>query len=614
MSSLSITLAGQQLVLLPGTTLNLELNSALFAEEVFRGTYSYAFTLPLDENRAMFGYPEIIENLASLRRAFSGCDVEWEGHALGRHGELRIQRIKTTQVSVTVVFGLSQIARALSERKLATFSLGGTRSVVPIIYLDTASFGVPGLVQHALATVQEPEAYDYVFAPFINYTYTPEPIAGIPPGAPPVVNSWYWTPTPLFTYPEGGTFTYYIPFTVMGLPPLFGYVDPGLTPLPKLRFVLRSLFAELGVLVGADELVGELANLVMLSGYQASHEFHLAYCMPDITPKDLLLKLRKTIGLIPDVDSAGRVNLFLLQERLNADEFDDWSAIAAEQLDEREVPEAAGRRLTYTVPEDDATKAFYQTPADLPVGATAASLINLPLGGPVAETLEDQIRLVEDEQRYYRSTVQVDYAAGTFTYNWTLSGSNYRPVDVAGGGEEEAQGVTAVATVDGYNALIADSYSHAQEALFPAITRKQFIPGRPDADRGTDLQLVFFRGRQPYRISANHPNAADNPDYPLITPFNRNAKGEEVGALSLQLDGAAGTVQNFLGDWLTLMATAAPVKWRVWLTAEQLANPRLHIRKRIAGNEYFVRKISVSVPMSKPAIVELIPIPPSLGR
>lgn len=607
--SLRILLAGRQLELLPGASLSLEIHSALFAEEVFRGAYSYSFTLPLnDPNREVFGFPDVVENRADLRRAFAGCDVEWDGHALGRNGELRIRRVRPDRVEATVAFGLSQVASELSERKLASFELGGVRSVTPIVE------GIPGLVLHAVDTVNSPQLYDYVFAPFVNCHYATEATPAYPAVPFPVVNSWVFTRQALFGAPERGCFSYYIPFTVMGLPPLFEPpVQPSMTPLPKLRFVLRSVFAELGLRVESDVLTGELGQLVMLSGAQAGYEFNLADCMPNLTTKELLLKLRETIGLVPDVDALGRLHLLLLQDIVNADEYEDWTAVAAEQLDEREVSDAQGITLTYSpAADDEPAAAFYKAPARLPVGVPAATKTALPVSGPLTAIPADELRFVEDERMYYRSQVQISYGTNLFLYNWQLSGSEFLPVDIAGGGEEQAQGVTAVAVVrlDTFSSL-AD---YTEYAVYPAIKRKQFLPTQPDEDRGAELQLAFYRGRQPYAISANHPNADLNPDYPLVTPLNLNAKGEEAGTLSLQLHGEAGTVANFLGDWLRLMATATPVKWRVWLTPEQLANPRLQVRKRIAGNDYLVRKISVSVPMTRPAIVELVPIPASLGR
>lgn len=604
--SLLVRIGGQLVTLAPKTTIGLEWFNPLFDEEAVRGGYTMSFTLLLDApTRQVFGYPDMIENTAELRRRFDDCDIEEKGYQLGRAGELRVRRIKPGNVEVAVTFGLSRLVGSLA-RPLSSFSLGGVRELPVTAEVD--GFVVPAIVGHANDTVANPAEYDYVFAPLLNH-YTEEQTT--PPRLPLLLNPWTFYNQNILGMPAYGSFTYGFNLTIPGQifteGPILLYA-----PLPKLSFVVRSVLQELGVPATLPGLRGELAHLVLLVANGVTQSFSLADVVPFITLNELLDKLKKGLGLVGITNPDGRLQLELAEDLLASDDYEDWTHLAAPDFDDRDVPEVEGITLTYSVASgDEVAAAFFKAPDTIAEGAPVATVADLPTPTVLDVFFPpvEQIRFVTSTQEYYRSTVKLDLSPGAekaVEVTWARNGSVYQPVPVLGGGGEREQGFSATAM-----GVLPNLYNTAvrEDALIPALQEKPYLAGQPDADRSTSLRLGFYRGLQPYGIDPTHPMAADNPRYPLVTPFNLNAEQESVGELSLQLHGPNGTATQLLGRWLELLATATPVKRRFYLTPEHLANLKLGVKKRVAGNLYMVKQVSVSAPIEKAATVTLIPLP-----
>lgn len=607
---LTIHVAGWPLWLKPGTSLSLEINNPALDQDVVRGAYSYAFTLPLNrENRAVFGYPEVVENVADLRRVFDDCQVAQDGWVIGAGGQLRIRQVLPTALSVVIGFGLSGLAPALRERKLASFAFGGWRSVPPTETLANGAV-VPGLVHHANQVVADPARYDYVFAPVLNHSIDQAATATQPALGPLVFNPWTFTEPGLFGLPAYGSFSFSLALDIPGGAVALDYLQnlpanlfpAPMAPFPRLAYLVRSLFQELGVPVSDEALTGELAELVLLHSNLIGYAFSLAHTLPDLTATDFLQRLKTALGLVPDFGPDGRVTLRLLRDIAADAAYEEWSHLAAPAFLERAVPEVAGVTLGYELASNDpVAEAFYQPAADLPEGDAVATRADLPATG-----IREERRLVRSESQYYRCRL-VAWQAGTVLLSWEPLPATYGPVVVVPGAEAvTGQGLTATALERQPDALAG---AYVQEALLPSLAEKPYAFGQPAEERGALLRLAFYRGRQPYVVNPTHPLYARRPDYPLVTPLDQDATGTVVGEHSLQLHGEAGTVNRLLGRWLALVATATPVKRLLYLTPEHLAGLQLNRKKMIDGNLYLVQQVSVSVPITKAATVTLIPLP-----
>lgn len=602
---LRMTLAGKPLVLFPKTSMSMEYFSPFFDEDVLRGYYSLTFSIPLEGNRETFGWPDIIESVTDLRRRYTDLGIEEDGQRLGELGELRIRTVQQGRVSVAVAFGLSRIAPELKERLLTSFAFGGLREVATFVEGPISGngypFQIPGLLLHANDTVDDFEGHDYVFAPVRNH------FSELDPPLSTLVNPWSYMPNGLFGTRPNGSFQYALNIEIPGLPTPAPEPDP-YSPFLKLSYLLQAVFEELNVPVQDLGLHGELASLVLLTSARIRSHFRLADVVPALSLKEALIRVRSTIGLVLDIGPDGSVRGKLQADVLASEEFEDWSHLVPEHHDGRDIEDVTGRTLAYRVAGGDtpAETFFSQPKLDLPIGAPVDTLAELP--SPVFNDYmlvpEPELRVVVSLAAYYRSEPVYNFVTNQHTVSWKFHGSAMPAVDVAGGGEEVLQGMTATAMA--LSTAFVDP-GDGQQMLVPAFEEEPYRPGVPESVPSEQLRLAFYRGLQPTLLDGALPDPM--PVYPMVTPFNQNALSRRIGDYSLQLDGPDGTYARLIGRWLEMVATATPVKFAVRLTAEHLAVLDFSKRIRIAGNFYLVRKISVARPIVKPAIVELIPIP-----
>ncbi len=624
---LELTSDERPVALSPGTSLQLECNSPLFDEEVVKGTFSYGFNVPAPPNGPVYGWPERLDADLPPGRQLP-AELRLDGVPL-LTGTQAVRTASAKTYNVSLSGGLGAVAPALSARQLSSFAYGGVRPMPPgQPYGGGAPGGllqVPGWVAHANAVVRDPAAYDYVFAPVLAADVLPGPAA--PAGAVPVVlNPWVQVPAgDGFAYglPPGGSFAYR---GVTGYADASGAVVPVYgqlaSPFPRLRYVLRCVFEESGLPVDAARfLPGELGELVIVSpalavrtaldgdGVLQSH-FRLADALPDATVAELLLALRRGFGVVVDVDAtSGQVYTCQLGDVVAAPvgEVPDWSDRLAGAA-ERTVEDAAALRLVYqTDPDDALTKDLLaQLPDPAALGAPVATLADLPATAPLGQG--GQTRLVEAEDAYYQSTARDAGVPDAVGLTWQRLGPNLS-VDVGGaGGEDYAQGFAYTALgkapvrLDPANPAQLDAAAAAPFAQVPAMQRAGYQPDNRTAAapaRPAAVRLLFWRGLQP---------ASDGTLYPLVSPLATNQAGDAVGRYSTRLSGPAGTYQQLLRGWLEVKRRAVVVKQPLRLSVLDLARLDVKRKIRLDGNEYLVRKLSVAVPLRKPATAELVQV------
>lgn len=638
---LELSSNGRPVVLSPGTSVQLELNSPLFDEEVVRGSYSYSFSVPAPPNGPLYGFPERLDADAAPGGELP-AELRLDGLPL-LTGTQRVRSASAKKYSLNLSATLGGLATALSARALHTFAFGGERLMPPAQPMQ-----VPGWVLHANEVVRHPDAYDYVFAPVrVDDFYEPAPAPSVPPAPPTppvppaVLNPWVGNALVgnASGLPAGGTFT---PITYKGyqrlVVPLYDLFNPANSvpyrssegeplpvygsfacPFPRLRYVLRCIFQESGLAVDdARFLPGELGELVIFSPANAVRSrrdedgvvhssLHLADALPDLSVAQLLQALRRALGVVVDVDPAnGRVYSRYLRDVVAAPaaEADDWTDHLA-GLAEVEIDAARALKLVYeTDPDDAVTKDLLsQAPDPAALGPAVETLADLPTTGVMG--VAPETRLVRQEAAYYRSgSVWAGGTAANLT--WTLLSPQLSGVDVGGpNGEEHAQGFAFTqvgrAPFQMDQSFLLQLDPAATEWMeVPQLARPGFEPTdlRPEATpRPAVLRLLFWRGMQP---------ASDGTLYPLVTPLHTNQAGAAVGALSLRLAGPAGTYEQLLRGWLEVKRRGVVVKQPLRLSTLDLARLDLTRKVRFDGIEYLVRKLSVALPLRKPAMAELV--------
>jgi hypothetical protein len=587
---LELTCNGQPVQLAPGTTVQLELNSPLFDEEVITGDYSFSFAVPAAPNGEAYGFPELPEAAAVGGQLPAGLSDD--GYPL-LSGTQRVRSASAAKYTVNLQGGLSGLAAALGGKKLAAFAYGGERRVRPFV-ASTDEWGepvfVPGLVALANATVADPHGYDFVFAPLSNDgALNPEQ-----PQAGHFVNAWTWLTQPRFGLPTGGTFAY---------SPL---APPLLCPFPWLRYVLASIFTELGLRVDAGHfLPGELGELLVGSTAALpalTTRFRLADVLPDLTVVEVLARLRRDLGVVVLVSPEQLVRTAQLGQAPASDYVDLTHLCTG--LPELERPEPVGATLTYSVDDgDELTKDLVQPFGLLPEGAPVARLVDLPatvaLQGDqltgYTNVPAPELRLVQESSSWYRSALNhIRYDTNTAHLAWTFYAYDYRPLDVAGGGDERPTGTAVTLMLPG----TCTALGQAVAGLYPTVRQQAYRPDAPDqAPRSTALRLWYWRGLQP---STTDPTV----QYPLVSPHNRNAQG--LREQSLRLDGPDGTYQRWQRAWLPRQLAPVVGKTQLQLTPEQLAAHDPARRVRLAGVDYLVRKLAPTLPLTRPVPVELV--------
>ena len=606
---LELTSAGRPVQLSPGTSVQLELNSPLFDEDTIKGSFSYSFAVPAPPNGPLYGWPER-PDAAGVPDAPLPAELGDSGVPVLR-GSQRVKSATPDKYSVAVQAGLS--GANLSERQLSSFAFGGLREVPR--WVQVAGIGqVPGLMQHANAVVASPDDYDYVFAPlrneFITDAQKARPgfdAATIDPLNYPeqTVNKWVVYPTGFLGIPAGGSFTYNGNFTVAG-GITFGEFRllPPYCPLPKLRYVLQAVCEESGLAVDvANLLPGELGDLVLAGPAQLVDRgdadvlrFSLADVVPALTVAQLLGALRQDLGIVVYVDPAtGRVRSRYLAEQVAPETAPADLSRCLAGAPEVAIEQAAGLTLTYHVDSEDAlTKDLLTQQPDpallLPAVATVAEL---PASADIVHENPQagQVRLVTDLDTFYVCSL-APLDGVRVALSWLPLVPNLPAVAVAGGGDALEQAICY--TIERPTRFGLDTTATAT-ILLPALSQPPFLAdqaGQGAVARSAELRLLFYNGLQ---------LASDGTSqYPQLSPQSAS------GAYSLRLAGPTGTYAQQLRVWLPVKLSGVSYKQPLLLSALDLARLDLARPLLLAGVRYLVRKLSATLPLRRPATLELV--------
>jgi len=568
----------QEIDLLPGTSMQIELNNPLFDAEndKIKGGFSLPFTIPLtDKNRVIFGFPDVIDNTVNVRREFT-CYLEADGETL--QGLLKLRRIEKKKITANVMVGISAIGKSLQERKLNSFEFGGIREM---------GGSTPEAAAHMNLIASYPDDSDYTFAPIKN----------------------------TIVFGEGKLDDFFKDHIINDFKNNTFVLTPGntttrprgLCPLPKLRYVLLQALRELALQVEESFFDAELSRLFIISNaglerimpsavkvgetevahYETEYKyfFRIADLVPDLTLIDLLRKLAVTFGLSPQVSLNNKLILAKLNDIIESLDYLECSHLASD----------AGEDIN----DQEAFNFFYKTDNDdAEPGTHIADFEDITVLEPVPsyKFLQDtfrkdsgtaeprQVRFIEDIKQYY---------IYKYTYNqigWFYYSDNYAPVKTAAAGTDIPQGIAPViCSIVDWN---------GEPTLLPVMQLKRTLPNIALNNPTPELRLLFYRGFQPYPVQ--------NKIYPLLTDDVFNAKGEKIGDYSLRLDGEHGTYAKFLKPWYNFKSSSRSIRKKIAWSMVDLANLNMNRKLAIDGNLYLVRKVTFSLPVRKPVDAELV--------
>lgn len=439
---------GQEIPLKPGTSLSFDLNNLLF--EIFEsepaGSFTYGFNIPkTPEAQLAFGFPELMVNAALIPKSFP--DAEYFDGPLYVVGTLKYLGMAGDEYRFNLETGLSRVLRKLRETKLTKLALGGQR------YMGGDTDAV---LQHMLATVNDPAAHDYVFAPVHNPDFYGDENDDYQEYAGQYLN--YWENT--FDGAGNATGGYFLKNAQFHTNGPEGSTRHSICPHPYLKYVLLEAFKELSIPVEDHFFDSELSTLVIL-GVSAldnikaitlganevvfehnvyKNSFFLADVLPDISLWDLLKANLSTWGMFPDISLDGKVRLRKVSDILQSEEYDELSEV--EQGFESENDAETGKTLTYNLDSDDSlagerVKDF----KDVTVREEVPDLATLNSPGIKEASQVKDVRYVAELDHHYIYSRFRKNRYSDAEYFWEFYSENYVSEPLEGGGAELQLGV-----------------------------------------------------------------------------------------------------------------------------------------------------------------------------
>ena len=627
----------------------MERNSPLFSEDGQTGSSTQAFRLPkTPENDDALGYPARFDQRNGRPELLEVDALDDAGNGI-TSGNLRFRGIDPTAYLYNMEFGDSAVMAKLKARRLQSFRFGGPRLIeLPAPADPIDPFQPEQLTRYMQHVVHNWEKYDFTFAPFSNndhngkwesYVKSQQDFWATVPNSPkwnPTNTANFNTWTTYITMPgeTGGQFQGpSVPFTVMGIPgavlPTVTLDEGQLCPLPKLEYVVRTVFKELRLELETDVFDNpEMQRLVLVpvegvvnfvndpGSFLFTGTLHISQHLPDLSAAELIRKLMDTFGWHFDA-SGNRCRLLRAAPLIvNGDPVDITPLAGSNFTVEPQDPVSI--LVQPIIAERDAyAQAYSEQPDPLTIQAPVATVADLPTPSTAGVH-----RLVQELRRYYfveADTVTAAGGASSTVLSWQPA-SFYLPAQQVGTAESSQDysvGVASVLTCRTAYAnppVFVDSLCFL-EPSYTTITGELTTNTTSTASSYTittttshssTLRLAFFRGLLPLPGGAT--DTLGNPaTIPWLTQGNLGPDGVKIGELSLEVHGKAGLANQQLLPLLALKTANTVVKLPAYLTARQFMQLDFARMVAVQGNEFMIRRCSLSLPVTKPGQLEMIP-------
>lgn len=651
----AIQIGARVLALAGNSKLALERNSPLLSAEGETGSTSQVFQLPkTPPNDQTLGFPNRFDQAAGQPpQLLDVTALDDMGNGITT-GNLRYRGTEPSTHSYNLEFGDSAVMARLKSRSLQSFRFGGPRFIAdPATALPNGPYDPQAITAFMDKVVKNYADYDFTFAPFSNddaagrwksyidamedlvsslpgsQTFTPTHIASF--------NSWSVFFNSASTPGELG-FSYPLNFTIPGsinlqFPTLPEYQP---CPLPKLEYIVRAVFDELQLPLETDVFDSlDMQRVVMVPvtgivGYAPrpgstgpgdnTPIIYLAQHMPALDAAKFVRQLMDTFGWHFDVAPNGICRLLKAAPLvLTGDPVDITTLCGPAFTIEQQEPKSILALPSWS--ELDAyAQEFSEQPAPAAILQPVATVADLP-GAATA----DMYRLVQAERRYYytQANTTTSTTNGTTTTTTTITwqpGPFYNPGQLVGSAdevEEYSVGITGVLTypVEVQTAatkvkvpllcFLEPSYTLTQAELTATQTSQA---GAYLVDsvgtRSQSLRLANFFGLQEIDgLDLNGKPAL----IPWLTQGNLSPKGTLLGDLSLEVHGKYGLTQQCLLPLLAMKQAQTLVKMPAYFSAYQFTRLDFSRMLAIRGDEFMARRLSLSVPVTGPGQLELIP-------
>ncbi|MFK5893713.1 MAG: hypothetical protein QM504_10885 [Pseudomonadota bacterium] len=576
---IQIKINGEWVETYPGTSLKYVFNSAAFSDKAIVGDFSYSLSFPDSDNNALiFGFisnPDLYNHTSQ-----HNCEL-YEQNNLMVSGVFKITKaVKGDKISGNFINSAYDFKGQIENMTTKDLDLGGDHE-----FLIQSEFDAYIL---AMMNGSYP---DYKFAqfPVLNETYldgTPEE------------DNWqsilYINP-----YNPGGNDVYY----------------------PYLAYIIEQLFAKFGYNISSNTIAEhlELKKLCLIGLLEDTHVveytgYNLHYHVLKVDLNKLLESIKSTLGISFFFSHKSKgVSMGFLKDLLVSGNYVDWTDKIIGKLSKVVDSNDTGYVLSHSFDSTDTTISEMQLPDGIFDNAVIETAVLLPADLPDYANMgihAGEIRKVICEDMYY-IIVDID-PEPTLDHQWTKLTWNFFG-KVVGDALNEKQSLLTTLGMNWHSKKLGgDSYRngwmtpHSDQVLLtkPVTgTLGMLVPGNQNYGLAEALvndfepRVLFFRNMRPDAVDV---------DYPLGTSGKYDAKGNLIGTLTLNWDGADGLYINFWKDWLKFIDEGIPMEASVNLDLLDILKLDTRKQIKIGNNFYLLKKLTIDYPIEKAATAEIV--------
>lgn len=575
--------------LYPNTVISLELNNPILDDDLIKGNYSFPFRLPLTAlNKRLLNFPEEIGNVASLQ--LSGPVQLWvDGILIFPSATLNIKDVGRASVNVFILVGISTFADYASKTKIADVVDHPVRTFNDS-YTDLAA----DLRLHAQNTLSASvDTYPYVFPTLVNNGHYQNQAQEINGG-----------------YSKDVVYNCYIDDdfklkqqVLIDIRHPAGSTHGNLTMVPFLyiTYIIRKIFASTPLETNIFESDAALKKLLLFNSFSLD-KWYAAFTdysfnvnnrsidvknhVPDIYVGEMLIALKKVFCLFIYKDPFSDKFYFdAFKNVVSSTDYVDWTHIA---LADYGIQETISKGIKY-VPEIGGDGVL--SGAATMVAAVRKSAVQREIDLPLSGNTIGDVRMVEETGQLYT------YQAVIFFTTWipysTALGDYY-----AAPAQYEIKNTMPGAVPTKVNFYPSENFNSPDEYFVPAVK----IPG---SYVGSDNQQVTSQILKKLLFYHGIRTSAGGRGYPFASSHNYDRNKMKVGPYSLAWDGADGLYNVWWKSFIRMKDETKEVSIEVQLDMIMLVNLDLRKKVRIGPNNFLIKKISLQLPISKAAKVEL---------
>ncbi len=584
---LEIKKDGQVFDLYPDTVISMEITNTILDDDIVNGSYSFPFKIPLTpRNRAMLNFPDEISNTASIQISVT-VEVWVDGLLIFPTATFNLKDVNRVYVNAYLLVGVSTFAAYADATKVAD-------KMDHVVNFDqnlNDPSDIKLLAKNTLSS--NVDTYPYVFPTMVNNDHYQNELQKHDDG---------FNKDIVYNMYMNNDFQMVDQVVVTDQTTEAGLKHGRLTMVPFLyvTYVLRKILAPLNLKTNVFETDAELKKLLLFNNFSLdkwypiftqyfvnrnNRQLDLKNHVPDMKVGEFLVALKKVFCLYLYKDPfQDQIHLDAFKNVINSTDYDDWTSIA---LADFSLEETLSKGVKYLPDLTDRILAGTGTMQGVNRKPAVTRETDLPgTGNAIGD-----VRMVQETGMLY-------------SWQNILSFHLWLP----------------------YTSALGDYYAppaqyELKNTMPPVLTSKfQFYPTRnfqfPDdyfvpnvgvsgSYMGSDNKLVsntivskllFYRGMK---------TSAGNRGYPFASSHNYDVNKNRVGNYSLAWDGADGLFNVWWKDYIRMKDSTKQETREVLLSMPMLLNLNLRKKKRIGSTNYLIRKISLQLPLTKPAKVEL---------